>query len=207
MNELEREDELQAHLERRSRLQRTLTEIDHLEPPQELDRIVLSRARFAIEGTEGMPLYRSLRSSLPFALAASLVLTIIVVFATHPRSRPERTASAAAAVVTNTMDSHAPGRQLARAPAQSPPVPLALPAPAQVGAAKQAPSTDRLVATRAAAANLQAPAARDATAWLKDIRELRRSGRNADAEREWAAFLKAHPEYDRSGHCAPGELC
>jgi hypothetical protein len=35
--------------------------------------------------------------------------------------------------------------------------------------------------------------------WLRDIRELRREGRTAEAEREWSAFLKAHPEYGRAG--------
>jgi hypothetical protein len=200
MSELEREEDLQEHLERRSPLQRKLTEIDRLEPPQELDRIVLSRARVAIEGSESMPLYRSLRSSLPFGLAATLVLVITVVIATHPRS-----ASHPSPAVAKAVPASAPGRQAAAPP------PAAMRSSAAVDALGEtklaAPVPGRVMAIPATSANLQAPPARDATAWLKDIRELRRSGRNAEAEREWSAFLKAHPEYSGSGHCAPGELC
>jgi hypothetical protein len=205
MSELEREADLQEHLERRSRLQRKLTEIDRLEPPEELDRIVLSRARVAIEGNEGMPLYRSLRSSLPFGLAATLVLVITVVIATHPRSRPHPTASVASAVITKTEQARQTAPPMGAA--QSPAAMRTSAALGELGETKRAPATGRLTGMPATSANLQAPPARDAAAWLKDIRELRRSGRNVEAEREWSAFLKAHPEYGGSSHCAPGELC
>jgi hypothetical protein len=198
MNELEREDDLRAHLERRSPLQRTLTEIDRLEPPEELDRIVLSRARSAIHGDEGMPIYGSRRSSVPFALAATLVLVITLVIATRPRNAPTPVAESGARATPQMLQTNvAPEPRLAPASGT-----LSAPPPAASAAlvdAKRAPATDRLIAARAASAPAPMPAARDATVWLRDIRELRREGRTAEAEREWSAFLKAHPEYGRAG--------
>jgi hypothetical protein len=202
MNELEGEKDLQAHLERRSRLHRTLSEIDRLEPPEELDRVVLSRARVAIQDSEGMPLHRTLRSSLPFGLVATLVLVITLVIATHPRSSSRPTADIASAVAAKA------GPSSMQQPAAPAPPPAALRTTlGELGTTKQAAETGRVMTTHAASAGLQAPTARDATAWLKDIRDLRRAGRNAEAEHEWSAFLKAHPEYDRGGHCVPGDIC
>lgn len=40
------------------------------------------------------------------------------------------------------------------------------------------------------------PLRRDARTWLADIAALRRSGRNADAERELERFRRANPSYD-----------
>jgi hypothetical protein len=51
---------------------------DSLEPPPDLDRIVLRRAREAIESDEPEPLYHGPRWGMPVALAATVLLAVTV---------------------------------------------------------------------------------------------------------------------------------
>ena len=51
-----------------------------LEPPAELDRVVLRQAREAIEAERPMRVFRSPRWATPVALAATLVLVFTVLF-------------------------------------------------------------------------------------------------------------------------------
>jgi hypothetical protein len=53
---------------------------DGLEPPAELDRIVLRQAREAIEGDRPMRVFRAPRWTAPVAIAATLVLGLSIVF-------------------------------------------------------------------------------------------------------------------------------
>ena len=53
---------------------------DPLEPPDELDRIVLRQAREAIKSDEPMKVFSGPRWSVPVALAATLLLAFTVVF-------------------------------------------------------------------------------------------------------------------------------
>jgi hypothetical protein len=71
--------ELDDFLARRSVLHRRLAERDSHEPSQELDRLVLDKAREAIEIQGSSPMYRAPRWALPVALAASVVLALAVV--------------------------------------------------------------------------------------------------------------------------------
>ena len=61
MSELDHEKEFEAYLARRARVRSGLAEREGLEPPDELDRIVLTQAREAIR------LPRSPASTLPRA--------------------------------------------------------------------------------------------------------------------------------------------
>jgi hypothetical protein len=70
--------ELEAFLKRRSMMHRRLSDIDHAEPSVELDRLVLNRARAAIE-TPAQPLYRTSRWALPVGLAATILIAFTVV--------------------------------------------------------------------------------------------------------------------------------
>ncbi|HVY81393.1 MAG TPA: hypothetical protein VG994_10465, partial [Steroidobacteraceae bacterium] len=77
---IEDEDrELEDFLARRSVLHRRLADRDYHEPSPELDRLVLERARQAIEVPANAPMYRAPRWALPVALAASVVLALAVV--------------------------------------------------------------------------------------------------------------------------------
>jgi hypothetical protein len=70
--------ELEAFLKRRSPMHRRLSDIDHAEPSVELDRLVLNRAREAID-TPSQPLFRSSRWALPVGLAATILVAFTVV--------------------------------------------------------------------------------------------------------------------------------
>jgi hypothetical protein len=53
---------------------------DGLEPPAELDRVVLRQAREAIEGDRPLRVFRTPRWTAPVAIAATLVLGLSIVF-------------------------------------------------------------------------------------------------------------------------------
>jgi hypothetical protein len=71
--------ELDDFLAHRSALHRRLADRDGSEPPPELDRLVLNKAREAIDVPAHTPMYRAPRWALPVALAATVVLALAVV--------------------------------------------------------------------------------------------------------------------------------
>ncbi len=83
----DRDDEFDDFL-RRSRPSFRRVDEDELEPPAELDRIVLRQAREAIETERPQRVFRGPRWGAPIALAATLVVSLAVVF--HGRA-PEKT--------------------------------------------------------------------------------------------------------------------
>jgi hypothetical protein len=121
MSTRERDEELEAYLERRTQLQRRLDELDDLEPPAELDHLVLTRAREALETPQSLPLFRGTRWALPFTLTATLVLTVAVVASlravhdgrTPAASAPATGASAAAPAVAPAAVARDPAQWLA----------------------------------------------------------------------------------------------
>jgi hypothetical protein len=82
-----RDDEFDDFLRRSKPIFRRVDE-DELEPPAELDRIVLRQAREAIETARPQRVFRGPRWGAPIALAATLVVSLAVVF--HGRA-PEKT--------------------------------------------------------------------------------------------------------------------
>ena len=72
------DDEFDDFLARRKPVFRRSTE-DPFEPPEELDRIVLRRAREAIEREPPERVYHGPRWGMPVALAATLLLVFTVV--------------------------------------------------------------------------------------------------------------------------------
>lgn len=77
MSDSEHDDELEAYLKRRA--PGRLGQPDRLEPPPELDRIIIGNARKAIQGTPPVPIYRAPKWALPAALAATIVISFAVV--------------------------------------------------------------------------------------------------------------------------------
>ena len=75
----EHDPEFEEFLKRRRPLFRR-EEDDGLEPPPELDRLVLRQAREAIRAEQPLPMYRGSRWAAPLAIAATLVLGLAVVF-------------------------------------------------------------------------------------------------------------------------------
>src|SRR3569833_2246536 len=94
--------ELEAFLNRRSMMHRRLSDIDHAEPSLEIDRLVLNRAREAIE-TPDQPLYSPPRWALPIGLAAAILIAFTVVLnLDHHGAKVASGASPAAAVAPQT---------------------------------------------------------------------------------------------------------
>jgi hypothetical protein len=87
----ERDEEFEAYLHRRSVLSIRAQSDEKLEPPADLDAIVLRKARQAIHSPQQMPLYRAPRWALPVALAATVLLCISVALNVNTYQRPQIT--------------------------------------------------------------------------------------------------------------------
>ena len=79
MSDAEHDPEFEAFLKRRSPMHRRLSDFDHAEPSVELDRLVLTRAREAIEAPPQAPMYRATRWAMPLGLAATILIAFTVV--------------------------------------------------------------------------------------------------------------------------------
>jgi hypothetical protein len=99
----ERDNEFEAYLKRRARIDRRLRSLDRLEPPAELDRIIIARARQSIQGAPPVPLFRAPRWALPMGMAATILISLSVLLDLGVRDavrrdarRPEMMAAAVA---------------------------------------------------------------------------------------------------------------
>jgi hypothetical protein len=171
------DQEFEDFLERRRKLFRREVD-DGLEPPAELDRIVLRRAREAIEDEPPMRLFRMPRWAAPVAIAATLVLGLSVVFrAGMPPS--ERVPEVRVESAAQRID-------------YPPPAPPPPPAPALEAESASGP----VVVTLATPMGTAAPAWRsDAKAWQAEIERLRASGDQARADAEQAEFNRQYRAY------------
>jgi hypothetical protein len=220
MTGLDEDRELDDFLARRSPLHRRLADRDHAEPSADLDRLVLDRAREAIDVRSHTPLYRAPRWALPVALAATVVLAFAIVLnfgrvhqdaEGYPASASAQELSAPIAD-TAAESNFAPSPQaLARAaPAPTVAMPAAVEkasdkeraavttarARSEVAEEAQATVSGDAVAPAALAAEPSADAKANHTdpkAWMREIQQLRTAGRTAEAERELAAYRKAFP--------------
>jgi hypothetical protein len=88
------DDDFDDFLRRRKPLFDRSRDDDLLEPPAELDRVVLRQAREAIEPPRPQRLYRAPRWSAPLAVAATLAVAFTVVLQLMPKHRatPQATA-------------------------------------------------------------------------------------------------------------------
>lgn len=156
---------------------------DGLEPPPELDRIVLRQAREAIESDRPMRLLGMPRWAAPLAIAATLVLGLAIVFRAG-MDPAERVPEVKVENVAQRVD--------------YPPPEAAAEAPAALDAADDAvvvtlapaappPSPSASSASRDARVAAETPAwRRDAKAWQLEIDRLRASGDAARADAEQA---------------------
>jgi hypothetical protein len=107
--------EFEEFLKRRKPLFRADAD-DGLEPPPELDRIVLRRAREAIRAEEPMQVYRGPRWAAPLAIAATLLLGLAVVFqVADQQHRPAPQVTIENVAQTQVAPANAPWRSDARA--------------------------------------------------------------------------------------------
>jgi hypothetical protein len=208
---MEDDDEFDDFLRKRRRLFGPVPG-DELEPPAELDRIVLGRAREAIETPRPQRMFRAPSWSLPVALAATLVLTFTVILPTV--KTPNATVATVgveqvARRVEPAPEPMAPAAVPASAPAAAPAAAMSAPAEqrAEPGASSDSVVVDigrkpalvsEAEAKRYAAPSPPAPALdwrRDSKSWLAEIERLRASGDSKRANAELAEYKKTYGAY------------
>jgi hypothetical protein len=100
MTDSEHDDEFEAYLKRRVPIDQRMKTVDRLEPPPELDRIIIGKARNAIQNSPQVPLYRAPKWALPVGLAATLLMAFCIVLNLGIRSsrHPPQSVTAVAQV-------------------------------------------------------------------------------------------------------------
>jgi hypothetical protein len=78
MTDSDHNDDFEAYLKRRVPIDRRVALIDRLEPPPELDRIIIGKARLAIQGPAPMPVFRAPKWALPMGLAATILVSLSI---------------------------------------------------------------------------------------------------------------------------------
>jgi hypothetical protein len=141
---------------------------DGIEPPAELDRLVLRQAREAIRSETSEPAYHGTRWGMPVAIAASVLVAATIVLhigLTQREPVPQVT-------VQNITQ---------RTEQAATPAPTATPAPAETTASTSAAATPDW--------------RRDTRSWLARIERLRAEGKTAEADAEMAEYRKANRAY------------
>ena len=160
------DEEFDDFLARRKPLFRRAT-AHELEPPEDVDRLVLRQAREAIKPAKHLEEIRGPGWGMPLALAATVLITVTIVLNVMV---PKKAGHASADIhqVAQRVDSPAPGETSAPAAAE------------QSATAKTAAS----------------PAwRRDGQSWLAEIDKLRAEGKNAEADAEMAEYKRQHRAY------------
>lgn len=184
-----RDDEFDDFLARRRKLFRA-PEQDLLEPPEEVDRLVLRQAREAIEIRNGPREIRGLGWGAPLALAATLLLAFTVILnigrpgkepvpevtVEHVAQRLDYPAAPAASKTESTADRAAPR-----------PAPTLIGTTSEPSPTATAPSGARQAGTNASST----PGWRhDRQSWLAEIQRLRAAGKNTEADAELAEYKR-----------------
>jgi hypothetical protein len=124
-----RDDEFEVYLKRRGRIDRRLKSLDRLEPPAELDRIIIGQARQAIYGAPAPSAFRAPRWALPMGMAATILISLSILLDLGVRDAIRKDAGRPAAIARAAAPAVAPGPALSLEPEAAP-----SPAPAAVGA-------------------------------------------------------------------------
>ncbi len=190
------------------------------QPPAELDRAILAKARAAVEGVKPkvapLPKRNRARWMVPFAVAATVTLSFaifreagvetgVVPQEAFMQEREAKTEAASDAVAVN--EPEAVLQDLAPASPPPPPPqpvttpPVALQPPEIAVATSEAPARSGLqgLSIQRQRAGAPAPAAAAPLAaaedWLRDIRTLREAGMSEEADTALENFLEAYPGY------------
>jgi hypothetical protein len=137
-------DDFEAYLEQGVPLLPRISTLDRLEPPAELDRLVISEARHAIQASAPAPTFRIAKWALPVGLAATLIVSFSIMLDLGVRAKREKDAKEAPVAYTSpgVVSPSVRGEPAAPAPEASPPAPAtdasrspASPSPASPSAA------------------------------------------------------------------------
>jgi hypothetical protein len=126
------DDDFDDFLKRRKHVFRGIE--DPLEPPDELDRLVLHQAREAVQADRPERMYKGPRFVAPIAIAATLVLAVTVILNVGMPAKPQAKAQATPEVTVQSVAQRVE-YPAAQAPVANNPGRTATPAPAQAAAA------------------------------------------------------------------------
>jgi hypothetical protein len=169
---------------------------DVLEPPEEVDRLVLRQAREAIEARRAPRAIRGAQWGTPLAVAATLLVALTVILHDAlPRMKPVPDVSvqqiSQQVEYPASVSAPPPAAPAARTPAAAPAAESGavvvdlVPSPAPADEARRAKSE-------------AAPTAawrRDSKSWLAHIERLRAGGKTAEADAEMDEYKRQHRAY------------
>jgi hypothetical protein len=207
------DDEFEDFLKRRKPIFSRSAE-EPLEPPDELDRLVLHQAREAVEGARPQHVFKGPRWGAPLAIAATLVLALTVILQVGMPAKPKAIPEVTVQTVSQRLDyppapaANNPARtggfvaegeagRYASSDAAAPAAASvaeepAAGAPTQIADVSPPPSD----AHRAVAKATPAPVFRaDSQTWLAEIERLRAAGKSTQAEAEYAEYKRQHRAY------------
>lgn len=72
------DDEFEAYLKRRLPIDQRLSRLERPEPPEELDRLIIAKARQAIQSSSPVRVFRAPKWAVPVGLAATIVISFTV---------------------------------------------------------------------------------------------------------------------------------
>ena len=130
----EYDPEFEAYLRRRVRLDRRLHSLARLEPPEDLDRIIIGKAREAIQPSPGMPHFRAPKWAVPLGMAASLFVSFSLMLDVGLRQATHHDAMSAPLMLE--MPAPAADAAPVAAAAPGPEEPVALAAPPHLSSAR-----------------------------------------------------------------------
>ena len=175
-----RDDEFDEFLSRKRPVFRRPTD-DEIEPPNDIDRLVLRQARDAIKPPQPERMYRGPGWGVPLAVAATLLVCLsLVLHVVMPKKV-------------------APGDSTQQIAQQVDAAPAA--AEAMTGTATAttaAPAADPADAGARVAGTSNTPWRGDARSWLAEIERLRAAGKGAEADAELALYKRQHRAYASS---------
>jgi hypothetical protein len=133
MSDSDHDDEFEAYLKQRKPIHKG---VGPLEPPPELDRIVIGQARQAIQNPRPTPVYRAPKWALPMGLAATILISFAVMLGLGVRASKHLDARTTQA---QAVDSQAPATTAAGIPAPDAPASDSPAAQASAAVAKPPP--------------------------------------------------------------------
>lgn len=208
------DDEFDEFLSRKRPLFRRPTD-DEIEPPNDVDRLVLRQARDAIKPAQPERMYRGPGWGVPLAVAATLLVCLSMVLhvvmpkkAAAPEGATRQVVqqvdaapAAVAPVDASTADDDSVANNL-----PPPPPPMAASRSAASPAAAESMASDAAPTPAAPAVAPSDAGARvagasntpwrgDARSWLAEIERLRAEGKAAEADAELALYKRQHRAY------------
>ena len=190
MADPEQDDDFEAYLKRRVPIDQRMKTVDRLEPPPELDRVIIGKARNAIQNSPPVPMYRAPRWALPVGLAATLLIAFSIVLDLGMRSGRQQHESAPAVPAATSSESVA-------APAPAPPTAPSVSAPQEStpsGSAASAGASDG-VASAKTFARMRPPPIKTAP-WPPLPRAAAKPAAQSDAASNEYATTESKAEFD-----------